>query len=255
VEPTRSYIVRARPDKVRCNSAQTIRDTLRVVTDAVTLNEVANVLVGRSPTPKNTLGWVIKTWAWSPFCEWEFRVTHNTERCVPLEMFRSIVARLQHLEQSSHNTTDHFHENIRVRCQKDDNGVKTAIRKETVAMYNINLGTAVGLRGALSFEYPCEQPTTPWNTRRIKNTQRFIYNDQIRVECSRVQFMSAGARDATKSYEVEIELTALAPDVLNTMLTVAIRDVCGLLCVDPTITGPLAQTRKISSNLRLQPTS
>ena len=128
-----------------------------MVTNAITLNEVANVLVGRSPTPKNTLGWVTKTWARSPLCEWEFRVTHDTERCVPLDMFRLIVARLQHLEQSSHNTTDHFYDSIRVRsCD----GVKTAIRKETVAMYNINLGTAVGLRGALSFEYPCEQHTS-----------------------------------------------------------------------------------------------
>ena len=151
MEPTRSYIIRARPDKVRCNSAQTIRDTLRVVTDAVTLNEVANVLVGRSPTPKNTFGWVIKTWAWSPFCEWEFRVTHNTEHCVPLEMFRSIVARLQHLEQSSHNTTDDFYDSIRVRCQKD--GVKTTIRKETVAIYSIQLGTAVGLRDTSDQEH------------------------------------------------------------------------------------------------------
>jgi hypothetical protein len=246
VEPTRSYIVRARPDKVRCNSAQTIRDTLRVVTDAVTLNEVANVLVGSSHPPKNTLGWVIKTWARSPICEWELRVTHDTERCVPLDMFRLIVARLQHMEQSSHNTTDHFYDSIRIRSCDDDNGVKTAIRKETVATYNITLGTAVGLHGALSFEYPCEQPTTPWSTRRIKNTQRFIYNDQIRIECSHVQFMSAGARGAMQSYEVEIELTALAPDVLETMLTVAIRDVCGLLCFDPTITGPLAQTTEIS---------
>ena len=92
------------------------------------------------------------------------------------------------------------------------------------------------------------------STRQIKNTQRFIYNDQIRIECSHVQFMSAGARDAAQSYEVEIELTALAPDVLETMLTVAIRDVCGLRCVDPTITGPLAQTTEISC-FKMQHTS
>jgi hypothetical protein len=233
-------VLRGRPDKTRCNSARTIRDTTSIIDENIQVSTLTRMLHPRdnvSPAPSHSLlspmdmyqlsshfTWLGYTWLHGPRSgELEIRLMENGTPNVSLSLFQKVLSRLERADNMIRYPETHMIDYtcgpVRVTVDPSQVADTRGIFKEILYVQDFpiqDLSKTI-LRCALA----CEDPDlgTKWtqskavaehSTRREKHRTRFLHQNLVAIELTRVQTMdwkdSSGSTEHEYEYEIEMEL-------------------------------------------------
>jgi hypothetical protein len=238
-------VLRGRPDKTRSNSARTIRDTMSIIKENIQVSTLMRMLHPRdsisSPPPSlvstmdmyqisSHFKWLGYTWLHGPRCsELEIRLMENGTPNVSLSLFQTVLSRLEVADNMIRCSETHMIDYTcgPVRVTVDPTKVDTrGIFKETLYVQDFQIQdlSKTLLRCALA----CENPDldTKWtqskavaehSTRREKHRTRFLHQNLVAIDLTRVQTLdwkdSSSSSSSSTEYEYEIEIELLQGSV------------------------------------------
>ena len=206
-------IVRPRLDKTRSNAARTVRDTLQLVAEALSFQDLRELLLRRASddhdeqVEPSLQAWAGHAWTRSAApCELEVRLLHQGTTALPVAVFDAIVARLSRTMCATETSrVDYASGEVRATIGG------AAIHKEELARHDWSVAhlAPLSFRCVLSLEHLVPTPLLrEWTHRRHKRQWRFV-TQNIAIECSRVYATDIQAPDTmVLSYEVELELVS-----------------------------------------------
>lgn len=244
-------ILKVRPLKVRANSSRTIRDTVRIIQEHLTLEEMKQRLVTSSKQQHlgdhddilHPLEWLGKAWETCRHNELEVRLLYDGVSQVPVQLFYHILSKFKKKKcfYSTCTTSIDYISDGELRTTRSISPHKApfTIRKEVLIKYDISIKRSpYTLRYSLSTEHPCHNRHVNYRNlqSRQKRRHRFIYKDTVAFDFTEVQH--SHCKQTTPTYEIEIEMlhtnipTTTGPRAVRTLFEHMIKFVCKKRNVD-----------------------
>jgi hypothetical protein len=241
-------ILHTRPDKMHANSSRAIHDTVTIIHENISVNDVCNTFEYVPLTFHTPYNWIEDVWQVGGqderyACEVEGRLIHKNQLPIRPESFYAVLSHLySHKDKFDTYTTmstDYTCNNYRVTVvDAIDNRPPLVIRKERHAAYDIDISPEWIVRCSLSYEHPVDGRT--WNndvidelhtTIRRKHRVRFVdCNRCISIDCTAIH-QTDHENGIQYKYEIEVELIRGTIDSNGAVGTIgAITSVCSDIC-------------------------
>jgi hypothetical protein len=164
------------------------------------------------------LQWIGKTWRQGPrTCELEMRLMEHGSPSVSLSLFQETLSRLE-MEPTMVRGEDTFTTDFicgPIRVTVDPYLLEViGVCKESVHVHDLSMeGTSMVLRCALTYEHPDRE--TRWTekkadseyvTRREKHRSRFVHQNVVAIDMTRVKTTDWKGTCSRDGYEIEVEI-------------------------------------------------